>query len=244
MKQLKRELYQCKVKLSECANPSKIQSIFYQDTLAYIKSEIQQRIDKIIFAYTRDDYVATESAIQSLLISYGVQSEERRRTIESLVKGVIECIIPTPYIYMMWAAKRDSGVFNPENLPNEDGIRKERKDSIDDILDYVKLTDVEHLQIYKAKEALKGCLSAVTAKLKLFVEAKKELLNEMKKLDDTVNDQVLSKVNTNTVGGFIQWIQRVRFVLSISLGKMQAGITRAEGVRADPGGLRRLRFLH
>ncbi len=206
------ELAQCRARLAEHASPANIQSLFYRDTLAHLKSEIQQRVEMVLLAYGRDDPLATESAVQGLLSSYGVQSEERRRAVENISKSLIDCMLPVPYMYLMWAAQHDSGVFNPEKLPNEDGLKQQDEATYEwnDILASVKLTEGEHIMLYKSKETLKNALVTVTTKVRRFVEAKKDLASEVKRLDDFVNEQMLSKVSGYTVGGFLHWLQRVR----------------------------------
>ena len=168
-------------------------------------------VDQIKLAHCQHDYATAETLAQNLIANYGVQSEERRRVIETLMKELIEYMIPVSYMYLMWAAQNDSGIFNAENLPGNEELEPGSKseDEFDSIMDSVKLGELESTLIHKTKDQLKGSLKAITEKVKNFVEAKNQLCEEVKKLDSFVREQTLTKLNEGTVGGFYQWLDKV-----------------------------------
>ncbi len=210
---LKTELNDCRLRLGESMAQNKVQAISYTDTVTKMKAELQQMVDKIILACQLEDIPTAEAAFQSLLIRYGVQSEERRKAIETLSKGIIECLIPSSYMYLLWAAQNDSGVFNPENFQPE-GFKRPAspmlKDELERIIEQVKLNEYEQTVILKTKEGLKTALAQLKLKVRKFIDSKNELYNEVKNLDNFVSQNITTKLSSSVAGNFFQWMQRIQ----------------------------------
>eukprot|EP01022_Parablepharisma_sp_SALTPOND_P018750 TRINITY_DN310_c0_g1_i1.p1 TRINITY_DN310_c0_g1~~TRINITY_DN310_c0_g1_i1.p1 ORF type:complete len:531 (-),score=21.20 TRINITY_DN310_c0_g1_i1:609-2201(-) len=209
VQKLQAEIQEYKIRLAENMTARKVQSVSYNDTVVRMKAEIQQMVEKIILACKLEDVPAAEAAFQSLLIRYGVQSEERRKVIETLSKGVIECMVPMSYMYILWAAQNKSGVFNPENYQPEE-FRKDPSDELDKIGNYVKLNEFEQMIIFKAKDKLESALEELKTKVRKFVDSKNELYEEAKRLDNFINESITSKLNSNVAGEFFNWMQITR----------------------------------
>jgi len=213
---LKTELAQCKQKLSEnisipSTNPNNIQPVMgSSDSILKMKGEIKEMTDKFIFACSQDTQTA-ETALQSLLMRYGIQSDERRRIVETLIHKVTENILPESYLYLIWAAKHDSGLFNPENICI-DGLIKpkinvEEENSIEKICLSVKPDECEQVLITKSKRDLIEAGDQLKSKIHKFIEAKNDLYEEAKKLHTYINENLITKLSVNLIGSFLNWLQ-------------------------------------
>ena len=206
---LKHELDEYKIRLSENAAATKIRAETYSDASFRMRDDMQQMIDKIVLACRLEDAPAAEAAFQSLLIRYGVQSEERRKAVETLAKGIIGYAVPASYMYLLWAAKNDSGLFNPENFGPEEVKKEPQTDELEKVSEILKLNEYEQTILFKAKDGLKSELENIQGKVRKFIDAKNELYEQAKKLDTYINENIVSKLSGSIAGAYFQWLERL-----------------------------------
>ena len=63
--------------------------------------------------------------------------------------------------------------------------------------------------IYNCKETFANSISQLRANVKAMFNAKKELLDEVVKLDSFIQDNIIKKIPILMLGDFIKWVDRV-----------------------------------
>lgn len=199
------------MKLSQYAYSDRLISVSAPNPITQFNSGVQDMIGKIILGQDLNDEAAVESTIKSLLIRYGIESEERKKVLARLLYDLFEYSIPPSYSYLLWAANNDSGVFNPQNICDKEDKKESEVDfdEWNEVVEYIHLNDVEQMEIYKSKDFLKKSLIGLAQKMKKLIDSKVELEEEVKKIDAYVINNIIGKVKGTTIGGFLRWFQGV-----------------------------------
>jgi hypothetical protein len=222
---LKSDLEVCKRKLEEYTSGDKWTLSNSQDIALHVEQEMQQMVERVRLAQTHGDVEAIEAAVQSLRIRYGIGSEERLRTIETLTKRLVEYIVPPCYAHFMWTAKEGTGFFDLGNLTQNgepsDGFDKPEKlddssevNESNEIAECARRAEPEFMDIFSTRVAMQEWTAALGSKLKLFLTAKQELCTQMAHIGAFANEHILDKVSAQTVGAFLRWSDTVRISLT------------------------------
>ena len=202
VQRLKQDLRECKMWAAEIMSRNITQTITYVDNVLALKNGTNQMIDKIIMASNQKDLPAVETTLQSLIIRYGIQSEERKKVTEDLLGSIIDCCFPRTYGYFLFMAKNNSKTFTESNSQIE-----ECKNVWNDLDKLFNLSPLEIKIIENAKESLNKYFDEIDEKIKLFVSSKKNLYEELTKMDSFVNENILSKLNPISIANYLKWVQ-------------------------------------
>lgn len=105
---------------------------------------------------------------------------KRCESVTSLCQGFLERLVSKGYACMLWGAEKSSGIFNPQNVLQKalNGLNPtEYKEN----MDYIQ----NGLRIYRR---------TIGDKMKDFIKAKEDLLEEIVKLDNYIEMVILTRI--------------------------------------------------
>lgn len=205
MATLKGELESCKQQLS----------VFQQNEieigkyLTKLRLKIQELVEEVIIATKSNNDAAISIALENLLAKYGVHSEERTKTINTLVKTTIELIVPSCYAYLMWAAENDSGFFKETDKGGSTPSEVSKTNEWDEVFTEVNVSKEEYKEMLNTKEILKKSFIGLRGKINQYLTCHQEVINETKVISELVRENVLNKLTGHTIGSYLNGMEKV-----------------------------------
>ena len=189
---MKKELKICQEKLSKYSLIEKQHNYSPLDVLSSLNLSQKQQ--------------AAESQMDHVISLHKELFEERRASLEHMLKLTIETILSLPYKFLLWSAENNSGPYNIENVDVTGRMRPSHNDEWGIFLEEVKANETEVMKVYELKSIFASSATKLKAAVENLVKVHEEIHAELKEIHEKVCNKLLPNLNPSSICSFLKWI--------------------------------------
>ena len=191
---MKRELKVCQDRLAKYSLIEKPNSRNILDDLSAINS-VQRHQE------------GPDPRIKQIISLHNEMFQERRTSLEHILKLTIQTMLSLPYKYLLWSAENNSGPYNIDSM-DVTGEKQQlpHTDEWNIFIEGIKANETEMSKTHEFKSVFGKSAIKLKAAVEKLIKVHEEIHTEIKDLHEKVCVSLLPNLSFNSMCSFLKWV--------------------------------------